>query len=638
MSTAVTPSSAASPAELELKAVLDTAVDAVVIMDRHGRIEECNRAAERLFGFGVGELTGCDVTVLMPEPHRTRHASYVERYLRTGEPHIIGIGREVGARRKDGTVFPVHLSIGELRIAGDPHFVAFLHDLSERKRVELELMEAHRRAQSYLDLADVILLALDEQGRISMINRKGCEILGRTESELYGEEWVAVCVPESARDAVRKVFRALVREDRVADYGELESLVVTRDGTERLIAWRNRVLRDDAGRVTGTLSSGEDVTARRAVERALNRSQRLLQAAERVARVGDFEVRIPRTGADHMSLAVRRMLGLEDGETPAGQPFTDLVHPDDRERFDRSVAEAADQKVTLDLRYRIVTRGGDLRFVHAIARARHEPDGSLAVTGMLHDVTERQRAEEEIQRTRERLTHVSRLSTMGEMASGLAHEINQPLTAISVYAQACARMLAADADSHRDDLREALDQISAQALRAGEVIRRLRAMVKQRPTARATTDCNDLVRELITLAEPDVRASDIVLRLDLAAEPLPVHVDAVQIQQVLLNLIRNAIDATIASPASPRRIEIRTAACGDEDVELSVIDSGCGLPPDTDRLFDPFFTTKPAGTGLGLSISRSIIRHHGGRLECAPNPAGGAIFTFTLPLTREQTL
>jgi two-component system sensor kinase FixL len=499
-----------SLAQLEVAALLDTAVDAIIVIDHRGLIEQFNRAAERMFGFGAEEAIGRDVAMLMPEPHRSRHGGYIERYLRTGDAHILGVGREVGARRKDGSVFPARLSIGELRTGGLPRFVGFLHDLTQAKQAQVDLSEAHRRAQSYLDLAEVILLALDERGRVTMINRKGCEVLGYTESELLGQDWIATRVDEHERETVRSAFERFITARAPAQHTYHETSVIARDGRPCRIEWRSSLLLDDAGRVVGTLSSGEDVT-------------------------------------------------------------------------------------------------------------------------------ERRRAEEEVQRSRDRLTHVSRLSTMGEMAGGLAHELNQPLTAISVYAQACARMLGREQPPDPGEIRGVLEQISAQALRAGEVIRRLRAMVRRRPTQRTTIDCNQLVRDLIALAEPDARASDIALNLELAAEALPVHVDVVQIQQVLLNLIRNAIDATLAVADTPRRIDIRTASVADDFVEVSVIDKGCGLPEQaSERIFEPFFTTKPSGTGLGLSISRGIVRDHGGRLQLAANRPRGSVFSFTLPLFAED--
>jgi two-component system sensor kinase FixL len=500
-------SGVAALAEVEVAALLDTAVDAIIIIDHRGLIEQFNRSAERMFGFTAEEAIGRDVAMLMPEPHRSRHGAYLERYLRTGEAHVLGLGREVGALRRDGSVFPARLSIGELRTAGAPRFVGFVHDLTEAKRAEVDLAEAHRRAQSYLDLAEVILLALDEHGRVTMINRKGCEVLGCAESELLGEDWIATRVEESEREGMHKAFEEFVRACDPARHANHETGVLGRDGAPRRIAWRSSLMFDDTGRVTGTLSSGEDVTDRR-------------------------------------------------------------------------------------------------------------------------------RAEEEVRRSRERLTHVSRLSTMGEMAGGLAHEINQPLTAISVYAQAAARMLNRTGGADVEELRTVLEQISIQAIRAGEVIRRLRAMIRLRGTERTTIDCNQLVRDLITLAEPDARASDVELHLELASEALPVRVDVVQIQQVLLNLIRNAIDAMLTVADVRRRIAIRTAAVADDFVAVSVADHGCGLPRRAgERIFEPFFTTKPSGTGLGLSISRGIVRSHGGRLEGADHPPRGAIFSFTLPLS-----
>jgi PAS domain S-box-containing protein len=572
----------------------------------------------------------------MPEPHRTRHAAYIERYLRTGEAHILGYGREVGAVRSDGTVFPAELAIGELRTGGEQFFVGFVRDLTARKRAEIELIDARERAQNYLDLAEVILLGLDRELRITMINRKGREILGWGEGGLLGLEWVRTCVPDGDEAMVRGSLDVLMRGASAETRLDNEYSIVTSDGQVRLIAWHHRLVRDGDGRVSGVLSSGEDVTDRRTVERALQRSERLLRAAERVAGVGDFEVRIPGAGSDRLSPVVRQILGLDEIADFPADSFTGSVHADDRERFVNAIANMAGRDGTLDLAYRVVRPNGDVRFVHAIARARPEPGSAVTLVGMLHDVTERQRAEEELQRTRERLVHVGRLSTMGEMAAGLAHEINQPLAAISIYARACMRLLESSSGSMQDELREALEQIGSQALRAGDVIRRLRAMVQDRTRERTTIDCNRLVSDLIPLAEPDARSNDIDVRVQYAATSVPVRVDVVQIQQVLLNLIRNAIDAIIVAEG-PRRIGIRVSITDRDEAEVSVTDTGCGLPEQpNERLFEPFFTTKPAGTGLGLSISRTIVHDHEGRLTCAPNPDGGAVFAFTLPLHRED--
>jgi PAS domain S-box-containing protein len=327
------------------------------------------------------------------------------------------------------------------------------------------------------------------------------------------------------------------------------------------------------------------------------------------------------------------LLGLDRAEGPAANDEfpSRFVHPDDRERVVREWQRALNETGRCDLEFRIVRPDGSARDMHALAQVQAGADGeSLVISGTLHDITDRKLAEEELRQGQERLTHVGRLSTMGEMATGLAHEINQPLTAIATYSQAAVRMIDA---GQKDlvELRGTLVQITNQALRAGEVIRRLRAFVKNRATRTETLDLNRLIDELRVLAEPDARVNDVRLSLELAATVPPVSADPVQIQQVLLNLIRNAIDATLEAPAAPREVIVATAA-GPDEVEVAVVDRAGGIPAEVAaNLFSPFYTTKAAGTGLGLAISRSIIRAHRGKLGHRPTPGGGTTFYFTLP-------
>ena len=231
----------------------------------------------------------------------------------------------------------------------------------------------------------------------------------------------------------------------------------------------------------------------------------------------------------------------------------------------------------------------------------------------------------------QRLTHVSRLATMGEMAAGIAHELNQPLTAIASYAQACDWLLARGS-TDTAEIRDALQQITAQGLRAGEIIRRLRNLVRTPDALRVVTDVNELIEELRALALTDARAHNVRLTLELAPGLEPVVANRVEIQQVVLNLVRNAIEALESVPPERRDITLRTAPGADSNVELSVIDSGPGVDAAiVDRLFDPFVTTKAAGAGLGLAISRSIVEAHKGTLRYRPAGAGGACFVLLLP-------
>lgn len=230
-----------------------------------------------------------------------------------------------------------------------------------------------------------------------------------------------------------------------------------------------------------------------------------------------------------------------------------------------------------------------------------------------------------------RLLNVSRMATIGEMAAGVAHELNQPLTAIANYAQACDRLLARPV-TDPSDLREALRQITAQTARAADIIRRLRTLARSHQSERAPASINALVTELRELIETDAHVHGVQLSLDLAAELPEVIVDSGQIQQVILNFVRNSLDAFALRPAGKPRIVIRTSLTAHDEIELAVIDNGPGLPTEvTSRLFDPFFSTKENGTGLGLAISNTIARAHGGSVGYRPNEPNGACFYILVP-------
>lgn len=364
---------AAEPVDGRFDALMEAAVDGIVLIDERGQIEEFSRAACELFGYTREEVLGRNVNVLMPEPYRAEHDHYISNYLESGEPKIIGIGREVQARRKDGTVFPVDLAVGEVKEASKVRFVGIIRDVSARKRAELEMREA-----------------------------------------------------------------------------------------------------------------------------------------------------------------------------------------------------------------------------------------------------------------RERLAHVTRLSTMGEMAAGIAHEVNQPLTAIATYSNAGRRMLGA-AQPNAEELTEMLEKISAQALRAGEVIRKLRSFVKKRSSEYEQVDLNALVGECATLAEVDARHHDVALHITLDPAPLLVLADAVQIQQVLLNLVRNAIEAVASANKKERLVRILTSGDG-QLARVAVLDNGPGVPDEVlNHLFEPFQTTKESGMGMGLSISRTIIQAHAGVLKYARDDDGTSRFYFEVP-------
>ena len=252
-------------------------------------------------------------------------------------------------------------------------------------------------------------------------------------------------------------------------------------------------------------------------------------------------------------------------------------------------------------------------------------------TGFIRDLTERQQAEARLQELQSELVHVSRLTAMGEMASSLAHELNQPLSAITNYIRGSRRMLADRDDGDAQRLRDALDEAGRQALRAGEIIRRLREFVSRGEAETRPEPVAKLVEEALALALVGTRQHGVDVRLRIDPRAGPVLADRIQIQQVLLNLVRNAVEAMTESGSPRRELVISAEAAADDMVEIAVADTGPGIAPAVaDRLFEPFMTTKRQGMGVGLSLSRTILEAHGGRIWAEPNPAGGATFKMLL--------
>jgi len=280
--------------------------------------------------------------------------------------------------------------------------------------------------------------------------------------------------------------------------------------------------------------------------------------------------------------------------------------------------------------FRKVRRNGSVAWVKESARAVRENDGGVAVLIVCDDVTAQKQAEEKARQHQADLAHVTRVSLMGEMAAGLAHEINQPLAAIVNFTRGCQRRLRAR-DGADPNVLYTLEQVSEQALRAGKIIRRIRDFIRKEEPSFEWIDVNQLVRNVAQLAEPDGRQRGIDLRLDLAPCVPKVYVNGIQIEQVLLNLVRNGFDAMEGDTSGAKTLSIGTTAPDPTHLEVTVSDTGNGLSPELlNRIFDPFFSTKPSGLGLGLSISRSIIEAHGGRLWAEGTPFAGSTFRFSL--------
>jgi C4-dicarboxylate-specific signal transduction histidine kinase len=307
------------------------------------------------------------------------------------------------------------------------------------------------------------------------------------------------------------------------------------------------------------------------------------------------------------------------------------IHPDDRERVESAVRQAVVTGADFAIEYRILLPDGAVRWIAARGRRYMDAQGNLdRMMGAAIDMTARKKAEQGFERQSNELAHVSRVSTMGQLATTLAHELDQPLSAILRNTEA-GELFLQDTSPDLDELRAILADIRKDDLRAGDVIDRMRDFMKPRNTDRRRLDLNLLVGDVATLVRPDVEQRRVRLALETDPALPPVYGDRVQLQQVLLNLLLNAMDALDDNPSERRLVTVRTRRVG-AWVEITVSDTGQGIPADKLlRVFEPFFSSKPDGLGMGLAISRDIIEAHCGRLWADNNEVGGATFTITLP-------
>lgn len=542
--------------------------------------------------------------------------------------------------------------------------------LAESDRLRVEIEAGHARLRAILETAVDGAITIDERGRIEFFNPAAECIFGYSAGDVLGQNVSVLMTPDNAEhhdDYLRNYLRT--GQAKIIGFGR-EVVGHRQDGTTvplDLAIAETRV--GDAVRFTAFV---RDISDRKRAEEALQVSEERFRRA-----VVDAPLPIMIHAEDGEVVQINRiwteLTGYAQDDIPSIAEWTKAAYGQRqnvvRSRIDKLYAldgRVQEGEVTPRM------RDGRVRvWDFSSSPLGKLPDGRRLVLSMALDVTERKAAEDQLRRARDELeqrvaertaeltaanerlrsemaertraeererrhqgemAHVARLSTMGEMATGLAHELNQPLSAIMNYSEVCRRRIPAGRRQF-DALREDLEHIGLQAERAGAVIRRVRSFVRKREPGRSSVNLNAAIRAVTELLAADAHANNVTVRLDLADNIPSVLADNIQIQQVILNLMRNAIEAMSATPAEQRRLIVRTRMNEAAMVEIAVSDNG---PPmeltDAERLFEPFFTTKPEGMGMGLSISRSIIEAHRGRLCGGPNPDRGATFKVTLPV------
>jgi PAS domain S-box-containing protein len=415
---------------------------------------------------------------------------------------------------------------------------------------------------------------------------------------------------------------------------EHEFRLLMPDGAVKHLHVVARAERDKSGELE-FVGAVMDVTAAKQAQEALRRSEAYLAEAQRLSHTGSW-AGAPGTGEiKYWSEECYRVLGFDPrGGQPRFEIFFQRIHPDDQIRVVEQLERAGREKTEFEFDYRIIHPGGEIRNIHTIGHPVFSSYGDLVeFVGTVIDVTERKRAEEEREGLRQAqadLARVNRVTTMGELTASLAHEVNQPIAAALTNANTCLRWLSRDLPDV-EEARAAATRIVKDGTRAAQIIGRIRQLFKKGTAQQEFVDVNEVIREMIVLLDGETTRYSIFVRAELTPDLLQVIGDRVQLQQVLMNLMINGIDA-MKGADGPRELTIKSQTAKNEELVVSVTDTGVGLPPNqAELIFNAFFTTKPHGTGMGLRISRSIVESHGGRLWAHDNPPRGASFHFTLP-------
>lgn len=412
--------------------------------------------------------------------------------------------------------------------------------------------------------------------------------------------------------------------------------------------YEKEFFRKDGGRVPillgGALFEGSgnegvafilDLRQQKRAREELRRGEAFLAEAQRLTQIGSCSWRM---GSDEIkwSEQLYRIYEFEVGAPVTAELIRTRVHPEDVSLIGKMIEQAKKGRDDFEWQYRLLMPNRSIKYMHALAHATRDHDGQLEYIAAVQDVTSQRLAEEARDKAQSDLAHVARAMSLGTLAASIAHEINQPLAGIVTNASTCQRMLAAEPPNIGGAL-ETSRRTIRDANRASEVITRLRALFNRKDTTTELVDLNETTREVIALSLSGLQRNDVIVRTELAEDLARVPGDRIQLQQVILNMLRNAADAMSSIDDRPRVLLVRTERDKENQVRLSVRDSGIGFTPQAaEKIFEGFYTTKTDGMGIGLSVSRSIIEAHGGRLWAAPNDGPGATFSFAIPFTRER--
>lgn len=508
--------------------------------------------------------------------------------------------------------------------------------LGSRTKAEERVMEALRNSEApwkeVFEHNPVMYFMVDAAGTVVSVNTFGAAQLGYTVDQLLGQSVLRVFPANERQAAQSNVALCLENIGRPHSW---EICKIRKDGSTLWVRENAKAVRLMDGQPI-VLIACEDITERKQTESALRQSEMYLAEAQRLSHTGSFGW-CAVTDELIWSEETFRIFGFDKAPSIKRARVIQRIHPDDRARVLRTTRRALHDGKDFEHDYRLLMPDGSIKHVHVRAHAVKDRSSGIDFVGAVSDVTARKRAEAELHEAQMNLAHVTRVTALGELAASIAHEVNQPLAAIVTNAAACQRWL----DRTPPDLTEArgtLRAIIKDGNRAGDVIQRVRALANKTTGQKAALDINEVVNEVVSLVQHELLTHRTMLHLELAPALPLVLGDRIQLQQVVINLVINGIEAMAPVTDRPRELEIRTSVDDTEQIVVAVKDCGTGFAAENaERLFDAFYTTKSGGMGMGLSICRSIVAAHGGRLSASANTGPGATFRFTLQLRGEDS-
>jgi PAS domain S-box-containing protein len=609
--------------ELEARLIVDTIPAGIEVLTPTGKVELVNQHVARYFGKTADELKHSGFTELIhPEDLPiVRTASL--RATTTGLPYEAE-HRFLGA---DGRYRWFQVRGLPLRDARG-HVVRWyaLHtDIDDKKRAEKALLESERNLKLTIDTIPTLAWAARPDGSAEFFNQHYLEYVGFSAEQAQGWGWTDALHPDD-RFELAAAWRAILASGKP---GEAEARLRRNDGTFRWLLFRTNPLRDAKGSIVRWYGVNIDIDDRKRAEEELKRSEAFLAEGQHLARMGNLSWDVTR-GNIVWSEPLYDIFKFEPGTVITLDLIATRVHPEDVPLMGDMIERAQRGENGFEYQHRIVLPDQSIKHLHLIAHKARNSSGRTEYIGAVLDITQRQLSEEALEKVRSELAQVTRIMSLGVLTASIAHEVNQPLAGIITNANTCLRMLAADPPNIKV-AQETARRTIRDGDRAADVISRLRTLFSKRTVAIEAIDMNEAVREVLALSSGDLQRSGVAARTEFADRLPLVGGDRIQLQQVIINLLRNACDAMRGVNDRPRRLLIRTEPL-DDHVRVSVQDNGIGLEPEAAaRLFQAFYTTKSDGMGIGLSVSRSIVENHNGRLWAQANDGPGVTFSFSIP-------